>query len=272
LRAITRRNALDLSDARWRYDIGRLVSALEDLLAKTTAVHVTPATPDVTAAIDASTEAAPTTGQVQRESHAADLGRAGRRRHGRLALFAGVAALIVVGLGVVLIIGALGGGSGSGGKPSVEFTRFDAADNFTVDVPTGWKDSVETQQSSGDYLTTLKSPDQGAFLGILQEPPTTPPEDRAKEAEREHMTEGSAFHPIQGPGPPQPVGNREAVLFAFEHVEKGYGPATVYTYFFNAGDYGWRTRAVAAESVDGGAELAKAIATRMAETLQSPHP
>lgn len=38
VRAITRRNALELSDQRWRYDVGRLMSRLEELLAGTTAV------------------------------------------------------------------------------------------------------------------------------------------------------------------------------------------------------------------------------------------
>lgn len=41
LRALTRRNALELSDMRWRYDIGRLIATLEELLAGTSAVHAT---------------------------------------------------------------------------------------------------------------------------------------------------------------------------------------------------------------------------------------
>lgn len=35
VQAITRRNALELSDSRWRYDIGRLISTLDELLAQT---------------------------------------------------------------------------------------------------------------------------------------------------------------------------------------------------------------------------------------------
>jgi hypothetical protein len=35
VQAITRRNALELSDSRWRYDIGRLISTLDELLAPT---------------------------------------------------------------------------------------------------------------------------------------------------------------------------------------------------------------------------------------------
>ena len=36
VRGITRRNALELSDLRWRYDVGRLTSALEEVLAAAT--------------------------------------------------------------------------------------------------------------------------------------------------------------------------------------------------------------------------------------------
>lgn len=45
LRAITRRNALELSDARWGYDVGRLIAALDELLAdigRTEAADPTP--------------------------------------------------------------------------------------------------------------------------------------------------------------------------------------------------------------------------------------
>lgn len=38
---ITRRNALELSDGRWRYDVGRLMTRLEELLAGTTGVSET---------------------------------------------------------------------------------------------------------------------------------------------------------------------------------------------------------------------------------------
>jgi TIR domain len=39
LRPITRRNALELSDLRWRYDIGRLKDTLQELLRGTTGAH-----------------------------------------------------------------------------------------------------------------------------------------------------------------------------------------------------------------------------------------
>jgi hypothetical protein len=43
LQAITRRNALELSDARWGYDVGRLNSALDELLVGLTRPRSTPA-------------------------------------------------------------------------------------------------------------------------------------------------------------------------------------------------------------------------------------
>jgi TIR domain len=43
VRAITRRNALELSDLRWRYDVGRLMSRLDELLAEIPLVVAPPA-------------------------------------------------------------------------------------------------------------------------------------------------------------------------------------------------------------------------------------
>ena len=45
LRPLTRRNALELSDARWRYDVGRLQTALEDLIGELTATRDRAAAP-----------------------------------------------------------------------------------------------------------------------------------------------------------------------------------------------------------------------------------
>jgi hypothetical protein len=44
-RALTRRNALELSDTRWRYDVDRLLGALDNLLAGTSATHKRPVPP-----------------------------------------------------------------------------------------------------------------------------------------------------------------------------------------------------------------------------------
>ncbi len=43
LRALAHRNAIELSDMRWRYDVGRLNATLDERLAGTTAVHALPA-------------------------------------------------------------------------------------------------------------------------------------------------------------------------------------------------------------------------------------
>jgi hypothetical protein len=43
LKALGRRNALELSDARWRYDVGRLIDALEERVAETRAWETAPA-------------------------------------------------------------------------------------------------------------------------------------------------------------------------------------------------------------------------------------
>jgi hypothetical protein len=45
IRALARRNALELSDSRWQYDMQRLLSTLETLLANTSAVQARPALP-----------------------------------------------------------------------------------------------------------------------------------------------------------------------------------------------------------------------------------
>src|SRR5207244_4248850 len=42
LRTLSRRNALELSDMRWRYDIERLMERLHELLAGTTGMHTLP--------------------------------------------------------------------------------------------------------------------------------------------------------------------------------------------------------------------------------------
>jgi hypothetical protein len=65
----------------------------------------------------------------------------------------------------------------------------------------------------------------------------------------------------------QTVAGRDAQLFEYEHDED-FGPATVATYFFNAGGFGWRTRAAVAKAAGENAASAKEIANRMAATLE----
>ena len=60
VRALTRRNALELSDGRWRYDIDRLITRLEELLGGTTAIHETVALHPQPDTSDAATVTQPT--------------------------------------------------------------------------------------------------------------------------------------------------------------------------------------------------------------------
>jgi len=57
VRALTRRNALELSDQRWRYDVGRLIRALDELLGPSVAAG--PEFPEHSIATDKATRAEP---------------------------------------------------------------------------------------------------------------------------------------------------------------------------------------------------------------------
>jgi TIR domain len=265
LGALARRNALELSDRRWRYDIGQLVSALEELLAGTTAVHDTTPGTTGTATSEPSPEAAPT-GPAPITAGRADRRRAGEwlRGHGRL--LAGLGALAV--LGVILAIVALGGGSGSESKLALKFERFTGSDAFTVDVPAGWRTIMIDEPVGGVTKTKLEEPDSLGTVEIDQEA-DRPAEQRMREAEQMRSIE-KGYRLITTV--PQTVDGRDAQLFWYEHDEGigqgGIGPATVATYFFNAGGSGWRTRAAVAHKAGDSATTAKAIATRMAKTLK----
>jgi hypothetical protein len=266
LEAFARRNALELSDRRWRYDVGRLISTLEVLLAETTAVHVAPPTTD---AAEASPEPA-STGRAQIPTAARDRGRAGEwlRGHGRL--LAGVGALAL--LGVVLAILVLGGGSGGGGNPG--FEPFTGANAFkTVDVPAGWSpregDDVDMQFSGREgsgLRTILTDPDKEGTVEIAREDLSQSPGEHAREVLLRRVNDDGAKAIL--PAEQRPVGGPLAWLIEYTWNEEGLGPATVATYFFNRGEFGWRTRAAVAGTAGGSAGMAEAIATRMASTLE----
>lgn len=65
LRALTRHNALELSDLRWRYDVQRLVGALDELLAGLTGIHPLPAAPAAPPPPDPHSEPRRTGGSVR---------------------------------------------------------------------------------------------------------------------------------------------------------------------------------------------------------------
>jgi TIR domain len=263
LGAIARRNALELSDKRWRYDVGQLISTLEELLAETTAVHAAPATEDVVAAATASPVSAPT-GPAPRPAGTGDRGRAGEwlRGHGRL--LAGVAALAVVG--VVLAIVALGSGSDGGDNPSPEFKPFTGADEFqTVEVPAGWS-RTDKVQIEGGVKTVFTYPNNRGNVEVLRESPAPSVQGHAEDVLSLRHGDGAT---VLKHAELQNLGDREAWLIEYEWNEDDVGPATVAADFFNAGGYGWRTRAaVAKAAADDSAKLAEETANRMANTLE----
>ena len=266
LGAIARRNALELSDKRWRYDIGQLVTALEELLAEPTAVHVTPTTGDEAATGEASPDPKPADhGQIP--TRPADRGAAGGWLRGRRRLLAGIAALAVVG--VVVAVVALGGGSGGGGKPG--FEHFGGAKRFTVDVPAGWsarQGDVDRQFPGrwGGTHTILTGPDQeGTVRSCRKRSPK--PEHRARYVLSSLIPENNGAPQITPQ--PAPLGdNRTAWLIKYSRNEDGLGQATVATCFFNRGQSGWRTRAALAKPAGDSAGTAEEIATKMAATLE----
>lgn len=236
---------------------------LEELLAGTTAVHPaatrrdSDASPEVSSAVSKAGSA----GVRPRIAGRRQTGGWPRRRTG---LLIGAAALLLAGAVAVLLSGALGGGSGGPGPEQLDFKRFQAA-TFGVDVPRRWK---EDPQPPG-ALAGLSSRNQPLELQIIRDPDTSP-EDRAREVEIKQSKQ-KGFEAIEM-ATLETIAGRAAVLFAYKRNVPGLGPATVYVYFFNAGGYGWRTPAIAGDAANNGPEFAKTIATRMAETLQSPPP
>ena len=262
LGALARRNALELSDRRWRYDVGQLVSTLEELLASPTAGDVAPTTAGVAASTEASPRVASSAPARSRAGTAAP-GRVGERPRGRGRLVAGGVALAFVAVAAVIAISALGGGSGGGGTPDLEFERYTASDAFTVDVPVGWPRTI-FEESRGEVIKTkFEDPDNDGTVEIDQED-DTPPEERQAVAEQMRSSE-PGYKLITSES--RTVAGREALLFVYEH-EEDFGPATVATYFFNDGGFGWRTRAAVATAAGDSAATAEEISTRMAMTLE----
>jgi hypothetical protein len=166
---------------------------------------------------------------------------------------------------VALVVGVLGGGSSEGGQGGVEFSRFTAS-AFTVDVPESWKlDEREEPLDPTVKRTSLESPSHQMRVEIVQEP-NLPPATRANEAQTERSDDAGYSRITISP---QTVDDRDARLFGYEIDDRTleYRPSTAYTYFFNAGGSGWRTRAVGVMA-DVSPDTVLAIATRMAETLE----
>ncbi len=273
LGAITRRNALELSDQRWRYDVGRLGGALEQLLAERTADQETvarpsPSAPGTPAVEPASTGETPATdgeppaaaGVASAPAPDAVSPTPPRRRSWRGWAIVGVLTLAVAA--VALVVGVLGGGSSDEG---IEFRRFTEASAFTVDVPKGWRLDEPELELGQLTRTSFESPSHQMRAEISREP-DRPPATRAEKAQTERSQEAS-YSPITFSR--QTVDDRDATLFGYEidETELESRLSTAYTYFFNAGEWGWRTRAVGVGS-ETSSETVLEIATRMAATLE----
>jgi len=123
LRAITRRNALELSDQRWRYDVSRLISTLDQLLAEMPVVGGPPSpersiatpkpgpAPGDTAPGAGETAPPPTVAAATSAKRKPAAPWAGGGRRQRWALL-GVVAIAVIVVAVVLTANG-GGGNGA---------------------------------------------------------------------------------------------------------------------------------------------------------------
>jgi TIR domain-containing protein len=262
---ITRRNALEVSDTRWRYDVGRLTRTLDERLAELSGTE-----PRDVPGRESSDWVKP--------AGAATAARAPAAGSTRRRLVAGIVALAVAGglvaLGVVVLGGGSDGGdggSGGGGGGSavvgsegIQFEPFTQAKSFTVDMPMGWHAiTVEENLTGPVERTQLVSPNGKLNLHILQEP-ESPPEDRAKTALSVASAEPGYIFINQEA---HTFGNRETELFAYEMDREGLGPATVVSYAFNAGGFGWRTR-VSVPNKDNSTAVANQIATQATKTLK----
>jgi hypothetical protein len=170
VRSITRRNALELSNVRWRQDVGRLISALEELLeeralARDEASHesVIAHSPISKAADDAREHRPPTSAAAA--SPPAELRRpaeaAGSRRRVRRTLIAAALAFAAI---VVVVVIAVGGGGSS--IPEGEFKGIPLSE---LVLPKGPGNLLINANESGDgyaddleKLSSLPDP-QGAY-------------------------------------------------------------------------------------------------------------
>ena len=143
LRAITRRNALELSDLRWRQDVGRLISTLDGLLAETRPGPGLPspergtdteeAAPADAARAPWKAAAPPTaTPTTPLKTKPAPLWtRIGRRKRWALLGTLAIAAIVIA---IVVAAGGGGGGGSSSFTPSPQ-TQFTAADLHKLVLP-----------------------------------------------------------------------------------------------------------------------------------------
>jgi serine/threonine protein kinase len=211
------------------------------------------------------------------------IARAGGRR--RLAVLGGA---LAVGAAVAIAIIALSGGGGNdrsssatggGGKggdqssnvlENVDFKPLTTS-GFTVQAP-DWK-VVDNEVPIGQVsFTALLSPDQKQNVQIQYGPPESP--TTSAEGARAQRQADTGYEELEFKQ--TTAAGREAVLYGYIHKEEAeperklpeVSRAVIYNYFFEDGGHAWRTRASVATDLPDAEALAKAIATKMATTLE----
>jgi TIR domain-containing protein len=158
VRAITRRNALELSDQRWRYDVRRLISTLDELLAET---PLAPGSPSPESAVGPGTAAPANAAQApgatpppstvaattSLESRPA-APSAGRGRRLRWAL---VGATAIAAIVVAVVLAVDGGGSST---QATQFTRADLSE-LVLPATEAPGNLLFSTEESGPYVKGL---------------------------------------------------------------------------------------------------------------------
>ena len=202
VRALTRRNALELSDLRWRYDVGRLMNTLEELVTVTPvpgpragepmeepvgrAAQVEPTATAVAEPTDApATERfGPRKRFARREATAPRPPAGGEPRPTRRWLFVAAGAAIAVVLATLVVAGVFGGGeNGAGGRDdSVRGPRLSATvilggapDGMAVDRGFIWISDQE--ENVVRHVDTATNDPLGAPIPVGQNPDGVAAED-----------------------------------------------------------------------------------------------
>jgi hypothetical protein len=308
VRAITRRNALELSDMRWRQDVGRLISTLDELLANlAVAPPITPegnlaVAPPVTpaghgrervagdGAGEAAMQPAPAPNGAPAPPGEAEApappapgpSRRPARSRRRWWALAGLAVAAVIGIAVALLAGGGSGGGGTtsgGGTPvsdevhGIQLVPFTDASAFTLKAPQ-WRTphTPEDPIGKGAHLTALVSPNEDMTVQVVQQPEEPPLQKVAGKANKARVEEGATSISYNSTS----IAGRDAYLLQFTHNEKkpdqpylpAMGETYDSTYFFNDFGFIWRVHAAVKTTVADGKDIARGLATKMAETFE----
>ena len=165
VQAITRRNALELSDSRWRYDIGRLLSTLDELLAQTPLVDRPSPERRVGAETAAPTDTAQPSGETAPPSAPPDAATAPGETKRTARLWGGgrrrwllLAAIAIAAILVAVVVAALLSDPG----PEGEFRGTELSELVLDTAPPGLLRDGSGAGYPPDALQGLPSP-KGAF-------------------------------------------------------------------------------------------------------------